>query len=267
MKTSFKRFWHLPFLVCLFLCVMLFHNQRSKSEYHEPPSQNSQPSSESLSYDETAQITGQTEPLLTPISLDTSITRSDSGELLFAASMDTFIECYNRLYEIDYRTTFLRPLQEWSFLVCDNSPYSDAPSILYEFKLNKKVLIEPTITAYVPSDGIGIQEITLGFQEHSWTDWCYDRFREECGYVFQLFFPSLTDGERNALFETLFDDAYDKECYVDLYEERSPTVLRYLNDVGVYCVLHCGVIRFCLIPVDSQYLEDFTSSGGILYEI
>lgn len=196
--------------------------------------------------------------------MDTSAIRGEHGELTFAATMEDYVEGYNAVCEGE---DLLRALPEWSRLEYDRSPYSEYPSVYYEFKYNMEIHTEPAISAYVCAQSGQIQEICLSFPEHGWTDYGYDLFAEECQYTFRLFFPELTQQERGALFDALFADAYREECYVDVDEERSPTIIRWRGDVGVYPFLHCGMIKFCVIPVDRQYLDGFAENGGAVYEL
>lgn len=243
-------------LILAICCVIVLRlaNDLSTNQVEQLPEQTTEDNETTVALEE-------------PPDMDISSVRGGHGELVFVASMEDYIESYNYIYKADHQDIFLRELPDWSRLEYDSSPYSEYSSLHYEFKHNVKVHTEPTISAYVSAEDGQIQEICLGFPEHGWTDYGYDLFVEECQYTFRLFFPEFDSEEISALFDVLFEDAYREVCYIDIDEERAPTIIHYQSSVGVYALLHCGMIKFCIIPVEQAYLNEFTNNGGTVYEI
>ncbi len=191
-------------------------------------------------------------------------------ELVFNRSLNDFIDCYNQHYRTDHHMPYLQPASEWRNLVYPSAIHSEHETILYEFSYNPKIWSQPTITAYVPTNKEYIQEITVNFDEHGYSESFYDAFEELCYYTLKVFFPELSDEQIIHLYtelnmlgdQNVFDNdqGYEKGCI--------PCVLYHKNGIGVYPYFAVGEWQhLCIIPVTEETRQDFADKGVEIHEI
>ena len=231
-----------------------------------------------LYYDGTTQrqsLTIETEPTMTQPEveihqLDISVVENRENELVFDISMDDFIESYNSLYFRDKGREYLLPKSEWRKITYDDAIHSDHETILLEFTIDERIWSQPTITVYVPTNGDYIQEITVNFDEHGYSESFYAEFEELCFYTLKVLFPDMPDKEIIAFYEEanhlgnmnvfLNEDGYKKGCV--------PCVLYHKDGVGIYPYFAIGEwVHLCIIPVTQEIIDDYAQKGVEIREI
>ena len=125
--------------------------------------------------------------------LDLEVMENRENELVFSISIADYIECYNNYYEIDYDRSYLTQFSEWQCYTYDSAIHSDHKTKCYYFTEDAQVYSLPTITVYVPTNGDYIQEITVNFDEHSYTESGYEQYKRMCFYTLKVFLPDLSD--------------------------------------------------------------------------
>ena len=101
--------------------------------------------------------------------LDFEVIENRSGELVFSVSIDDFIDSYNGYYWNDKNIRYLLPSTEWRSQIYDTAIHSNYETKYYNFTEDEKIWSLPTISVYVPTNNDYIQEITLNFDDHSYT--------------------------------------------------------------------------------------------------
>lgn len=102
--------------------------------------------------------------------LDIEVMENRENELVFSISITDYVESYNNYFEIDHDRSYLTPAYEWQQYIYDSSIHSDHKTKCYYFTEDEQVYSVPTITVYVPTNRDYIQEITVNFDEHSYTE-------------------------------------------------------------------------------------------------
>ena len=231
-----------------------------------------------LYYDGTTQrqsLTVETEPTMTKPAvelhqLDIAVMENRENELVFDISMDDFIESYNSLYFRDKGREYLLPKSEWRKFTYDDAIHSDHETSLLEFTVDERIWSQPTITVYVPTNGDYIQEITVNFDEHGYSESFYAEFEELCFYTLKVFFPDMPDNEIIALYEEanhlgnmnvfLNEDGYKKGCV--------PCVLYHKDGIGIYPYFAIGEwVHLCIIPATQEIIDDYAQKGVEIREI
>lgn len=218
--------------------------------------------------DETEQTDAQ--PKVEIQELDISVIENRENELVFDISMDDFIESYNSLYFRDMSRDYLLPKSEWRKFTYDDAIHSDHETSLFEFTVDERIWSQPTITVYVPTNGDYIQEITVNFDEHGYSESFYAEFEELCFYTLKVFFPDMPDKEIIALYEEanhlgnmnvfLNEDGYKKGCV--------PCVLYHKDGIGIYPYFAIGEwVHLCIIPVTQEIIDDYAQKGVEIREI
>ena len=218
--------------------------------------------------DETEQTEAQPEVEIQK--LDISVIENRENELVFDISMDDFIENYNILYFRDESREYLLPKSEWRKFTYDDAIHSDHETSLLEFTIDEQIWSQPTITVYVPTNGDYIQEITVNFDEHGYSESFYAEFEELCFYTLKVFFPDMPDNEIIALYEEanhlgnmnvfLNEDGYKKGC--------GPCVLYHKDGIGIYPYFAIGEwVHLCIIPVTQEIIDDYAQKGVEIREI
>ena len=102
--------------------------------------------------------------------LDIQVMENRKNELVFTISTSDYVESYNSYYKIDYCRSLLPPVSQWQCYTYDSAIHSDHETKKYYFTEDERVYSLPTITVYVPTNGDYIQEITVNFDEHSYSE-------------------------------------------------------------------------------------------------
>lgn len=228
-----------------------------------------------LYFDGTTQcqyLSGQTEPMKMQETkkLDISVIENRENELVFDVSINDFIESYNHLFSRDKGKAYLRPESAWRKFTYDDAIHSDHETSLLEFSADEQIWSQPTITVYVPTNADYIQQITVDFDEHGFSESFYAEFEELCFYTLKVFFPDLPDEEIIALYEEanylgnvnvfLNEDGYQKGCV--------PYVLYYKDGIGIYPYFAIGEwVHLCIIPVTQEIVDDYAQKGTEVREI
>lgn len=210
-------------------------------------------------------------PEIRPEMKDISFTATYNreNELVFSVSVDDFISNYNSLYYEDYGINCLTPISEWTNFIYESTRHSSYETNYYRFQQTPGIWTEPTISLYIPTNKDAIQEITLDFDDHGFTEWGYQRYSEECKYVLKVLFPTLNNNELTSLFNELFSMAYSEKCWIleDEVKDISPQVLYYIDDIGIYPYYAIGMVHICIIPISQEYLEKLISENVEIHEL
>lgn len=128
------------------------------------------------------------------------------GDLCFANSLEEFIDCYNLCYCEVSSSSYIRSYSEWYFYVQDCGRHKG--DMCYEFTADKEVWTLPTIAVYTPENETVIKELTVNFDDHSYTEKMYKQYEEMCFYTLKVFFPDLKEEELTKSCKKLNKRAY-----------------------------------------------------------
>lgn len=184
------------------------------------------------------------------------------NDLYFANCLEEFIDCYNDYYYKDNGKNYIQPYSEWYSYVQDFGRHKD--DMHYEFTADKKIWTLPTITAYTPQGETVIKELTVDFDDHSYTDKMYKQYEEMCFYTLKVFFPNMDEKELTKLYKKLNNKAYDNifQNEQGFHSDNPPSDLYYRDGVGVYPYFAYGEsVRMCIIPVTKRVIKSYTKKG------
>ena len=122
-----------------------------------------------------------------PDILQISIEENREGELVFTINIEDYIEIYNSLYRENNVRDFFSPVSQWQCDHRDTGIHSDHEMKFYYFQLDEKVYSLPTVAVYVPTNVDRIQEITVNFDQHSFTEYGFQLYKEICCYTMKIF--------------------------------------------------------------------------------
>lgn len=200
--------------------------------------------------------------------LDTAVMENQNGEPVFAFSIDDFIDSYNGLYWKDRKIRYLLPSWEWKSYLYDSGIHSRYKTCCYNFANDEEIQGFPTISVYVPANDDHVQEITVNFDDHSYTDQLYKVYEKMCFYTLKALFPDLADEKLIELYTTLNQIAYDIITTQKYSSESVPPALYYRGEIGVYPYFAIGeCVHLCIIPVTGQSIEEYKNKGVPVQEI
>ncbi len=202
--------------------------------------------------------------------LEIKVLENREDELVFSISLDDFVDSYNGFYWADKNERYLLPSTNWQSDIYSSAIHSSHETVYYTFTEDETVWSLPTITVYVPPDNDYIQEITLNFDDHSYTQAMYDLYEEICFYALRVFFPDLNKEQITELYETLNRLAYENMMPNEQgYSSTAiPCALYYREGIGVYPYFAIGEsVRLCIIPVTQETIKDFENKGVEIFEI
>lgn len=220
-------------------------------------------------------LTGETEPATTRPeiaiqNLDINVMENRKNELVFDISIDEFIGSYNSYWIPDHGCTYLSPSSEWKWYLYDTAIHSDYETFYVCFTEDDRIYPQSTVSVYVPSNKKYVQELTINFDEHSYSESGYEQYKQMCFYTLKVFFPDLTDETiLNLCTETITLGNQHVFTSEEWYSSDSvPYVLFHKDGIGVYPYFAIGDWeRFCIIPVTLEIIRDFEQKGVKVYEI
>lgn len=197
-------------------------------------------------------------------------TENRKNELVFNISADDFIESYNSLYAVKNKSAYLSAIEHWQKSSEETGIHSDYETNIYRFTEDEKLWALPTISIYTPSNNISVEEITVNFDWHSYTENLYEQYKSMCYYTLKTVLPNLADKQIINLYTKANDSGYE-HCFSsdEWYANgRLPTEMFYKDNICVYSYFAIGSSqRLCIIPVTEETIAGFKEKGVIVYEI
>ena len=201
------------------------------------------------------------------ISENKGTAKKDSNVYLMF-SLEEFIDCYNAIYYVDNGVNYILPYSEWYSYTQDFGRYRG--DMHYEFTADKKIWTLPTITVYTPQNETVIKELTVDFDDHSYTDKMYKQYEEMCFYTLKVFFPDMDAKELTKLYKKLNRNAYANifQNEQGFHSDNPPSDLYYRNGVGVYPYFAYGEsVRMCIIPVTKKVIKSYKKKGVKIHKL
>ena len=192
------------------------------------------------------------------------------NELVFTISTSDYVESYNSYYKIDYYRSLLPPVSQWQCFTYDSAIHSEYETKCYSFTEDEHVYSLPTITVYVPTNDDYIQQITVNFDEHSFTQSGFEQYKEMCYYTMKVFFPDLPDARIMDLCAEIVALGNQNVFSSDEWFSKNavPFALFYREGIGVYPYFAIGDWEhFCIIPVTEETVTEFGEKGVQIHEI
>ena len=202
--------------------------------------------------------------------LDIQVMENRKNELVFTISTSDYVESYNSYYKVDYRRSLLPPVSQWQCFTYDSAIHSEYETKCYSFTEDAHVYSLPTITVYVPTNDDYIQQITVNFDEHSFTQSGFEQYKEMCYYTMKVFFPDLSDARIMDLCAEIVALGNQNVFSSDEWFSKNavPFALFYREGIGVYPYFAIGDWEhFCIIPVTEETVTEFGEKGVQIHEI
>lgn len=203
---------------------------------------------------------------------DIEVMNNRKNELVFDFSMNDFIESFNGYYFYRNKKSYIQPasFDNWQKETLSEAIHSPHETVLYNYSADRKVWSLPTVSVYVPTNGDFVQEITLDFDWHSYSDNLYDLYNEMCYCTLKIFFPDFSDEQITALYSKVNKSGYDNMFSVDDWYSKDsiPAAFFYKDGIGVYSHFAEGSYqRLCIIPVTENTVNEFKQKGSEIIEI
>ena len=194
--------------------------------------------------------------------------KGKNGRLGLSMDMEDFIDSFNEYYRQDYGEDYIQPVSEWYSYTQDFGKHLGDTH--YEFTADKKILTLPTITVYTSKKEEAVQELTVNFDDHSYTDTMYQKYEELCFYTLRVFFPDFTKKRITRLYKKLNQLAY-KNIFPKgkgFDSGNPPSALYYQKEIGVYSYFAYGEsVRLCIVPVTYKRIKEYKKQGTVVYQM
>lgn len=191
-------------------------------------------------------------------------------DAVFSVTLEEYIRCFNSLFERQFQSPYFPSSRDWSISHRDKGIHTEYPVMEFRFSEDPQVFSLPTVTVYTPMEERFVQEVTINFDEHSYTEEGYQRYSLLCANTLQVFLPELSQEAARDLCEEILSlgNAHifsSQEWYAD---GAIPYALFYKGGVGAYSYDAIGDWRhFSVIPVTEERLRAFEEKGAVLYEM
>lgn len=202
--------------------------------------------------------------------LDIQVMENRKNELVFTISTSDYVESYNSYYKVDYCRSLLPLVSQWQCFTYDSAIHSEYETKCYSFTEDEHVYSLPTIMVYVPTNDDYIQQITVNFDEHSFTQSGFEQYKEMCYYTMKVFFPDLSDAHIMDLCAEIVALGNQNVFSSDEWFSKNavPFALFYREGIGVYPYFAIGDWEhFCIIPVTEETVTEFGEKGVQIHEI
>ena len=202
-----------------------------------------------------------------------NVLNNRENELVFDFSINDFIESFNARYLRRNEAEYILPLnfnENWQKETLDEAIHSPHETVLYNYSADRKMWPLPTVSVYVPTNGDFVQEITLDFDWHSYSENLYELYGEMCFCTLKIFLPGLSDEQLTKLYSDANQSGYDNMFSSDDWYSKDsvPAVFYYKGGVGVYSHFAEGSYqRLCIIPATENTVNEFRQKGSEIIEI
>ena len=192
------------------------------------------------------------------------------GDPVFSVTIEEYIRCFNSLFERENRSEYFPGSRDWDISSTGKGIHTDYPVMAFSFSEDPEVFSLPRVTVHTPLEERFIQEIIIHFDEHSYTEAGFERYRLLCADTLKVFFPELS---REAAWELCDEILSMGNEHIFSSQEwygsgALPYALFYKGNVGAYSYDAMGDWRhFCVIPVTEDRLRAFEEKGVALYEM
>ncbi|MBR5428101.1 MAG: hypothetical protein IK118_07120 [Clostridia bacterium] len=186
------------------------------------------------------------------------------GRALFALTPQAFIDEFNRYYSAANGDAYLRSPARWRVSEFDAAPHGRGETVVYNFSRDEQIWSLPTVSIYVPAGEARICEITLNFDDHSFTPELFAEYKELCRCALRVFFPDKDDRQTDALIGEMIAFA-DENILPDTQwygADSVPQVAYIRNGIACYPYFAFGDwLRICIVPVDRELEDEFEAAG------
>ena len=202
--------------------------------------------------------------------INTGISESRQGGLVFGFGIDEFIGIYNENYKKDNNADYLTDYKSWRAETLERGVHSDGATDAYTFTEDEKVWSLPTISVYTPKESVSVQEISVNYDWHSHSDAIYSMYEKMCFYTLKSVLPKQSDKMIIDLYTKANNIGYENMRSVDEWYGIGsvPAVMFYSGNIGVYPYFAIGSMQhLCIVPVNESILHDFENKGVEICEI
>ena len=202
--------------------------------------------------------------------LDGAVQLVHGDDPAFSASIEDFIRCFNGVFGQGTGDGYFPEVSRWSCHRLTKGIHSPYPARQFQFAEDASVYSLPTVTVYTPIESHCMQEITINFDEHSYTETGFQRFRQLCVCAVRTFIPTMQEDGAQELCDEILNlgsrNVFDSSAWFG--NGAIPSVIYYRDGIGIYPYDAIGDWRrFCIIPVTQERLEEFEQKGTVLYEM
>lgn len=186
-----------------------------------------------------------------PVKLDIDIIQTETGENALSISIEDFIKSFNSFYAKDNGTGYLGDVDEWQMFAAGPTFYNPNETTCFIYSEDMSVRSIPQMKVYADSIASGIYQISLSYDDHSYSIETYDMYEEMCFYTIRTIFPNETDKEIKEICELMLN-AVDESFTLDKQDaEKMPELISYQKDgIGMYPYYVVGeMMEICIVAI------------------
>lgn len=170
------------------------------------------------------------------IELNIESAKNDSGNQAFNISLEDFIASFNSHYAKDTNAEYLGSIDQWQIIPESPTVYASKDTSCYIFSQEPDIRSVPQLKVYADSTKTGIYQISLAYDDHSYSPETYDMYRELCMYTFMVMCPEMTKDELSTLIDDILssvDESFTYEKPTDgaaagsIYKDKNVEVFSY----------------------------------------
>lgn len=205
--------------------------------------------------------------------IDIAIVETQQGERAFSMTPKDFIKSYNNFYraeqgEAENSDQYLAPVQDWQSYTAAPTVHMTHETNCYLYSEDETVRSLPVLMIYADGGSSPVQQISVSYDEHSYSPQTYALYEEMCFYTLQVMLPERDREKVTTLRDTVLAAAEESFTTDQSASGSLPAFLYYVENsngeggVGVYPYFVVGQSEEVrIIPISPDYLEELKGSG------
>lgn len=187
------------------------------------------------------------------IELNIKIIETDSGIEAFDICTEDFINSFNSYYAKDKGSDYLEEIYKWKMFATAPMLNNTKETMMYVFSQEPEARSMPQIKIYADSPKSSIYQVSMCYDDHSYSPETYAIYEELCYYTLKTVFPDKSKKEINELNKRLLlelDRSYTPD---QTAVNKIPDIKYSENGIGVYPYNVAGdTIELRFAPLDQE---------------
>lgn len=169
-----------------------------------------------------------------PVALDIQVVKSQTGEDAFNFSLEDFIKSFNSFYAAEKEEEYLPEVDKWNMYATGPTVHNSNETMCFAYSQEPAVRAIPQIIIYADSYATEIYQISISYDDHSYTPETYALYKELTAYTLKTLFPDKKDKEIKKYTDNILT-ALDESFTVDKASKDTIPQLTYNEDgIGIY---------------------------------
>lgn len=184
-----------------------------------------------------------------PVKLDIQVVKSQTGEDAFSFSLEEFIKSFNSFYAAEKGEEYLPEVDKWNMYATGPTIHNSNETMCFAYSQEPAVRAIPQIIIYADSYATEVYQISISYDDHSYSPETYDLYKELTAYTLKTMFPDKKEKEIKEYTDSILA-ALDESFTTDkTSKDTMPQLIYNEGGIGIYPYYVVGeLMEVRLIP-------------------